>query len=203
MLAAIGETLETAGESDPKDSEGLVTGVIISARPVLCVPPCDPPCYRRRALTICSYRISIWTRSAPDLSQPDTDALKAKIIAMGKFFKGDVLSLDDEKRKVVAGGLATEVTFESHKVSHLIPRPHRFRSRILADLIRTPRRRATRTSSLFKRGSVVAWPDAATSPGSVLPRWVAGVDMYRSLHNAGEDVYLHSCQHGHGTNQDT
>lgn len=35
MLAAIGETFETAGDSDFKIAEGLVTGVIISPRPNL------------------------------------------------------------------------------------------------------------------------------------------------------------------------
>jgi len=63
-----------------------------------------------------SYRIAIWTRSAPDLSHPDTEALKAKILAVGRFWKGDVLGYSDTN-KLVAGGLQSDVTFESHKVS--------------------------------------------------------------------------------------
>lgn len=35
MLAAIGETFETAGDSTHQEPEGLVTGVIISPRPAL------------------------------------------------------------------------------------------------------------------------------------------------------------------------
>jgi translation initiation factor 4E len=65
---------------------------------------------------IVSYRIAIWTRSAPDLSHPDTEALKAKILAVGRFWKGDVLGYSDTN-KLVAGGLQSDVTFESHKVS--------------------------------------------------------------------------------------
>jgi len=37
MLAAIGETFETAGDSTHEEPEGLVTGVIISPRPNLYV----------------------------------------------------------------------------------------------------------------------------------------------------------------------
>lgn len=37
MLAAIGETFETAGDSEHKEPEGIVTGVIISPRPALYV----------------------------------------------------------------------------------------------------------------------------------------------------------------------
>lgn len=54
---------------------------------------------------------------APDPAAPETEALKAKIIAMGKFFKSEVLGYDDDKKKLVAGGLTTDVFFESHKVS--------------------------------------------------------------------------------------
>jgi len=67
-------------------------------------------------MLIISYRIAIWTRSAPDLSHPDTEALKAKILAVGRFWKGDVLGYSDTN-KLVAGGLQSDVTFESHKVS--------------------------------------------------------------------------------------
>jgi hypothetical protein len=37
MLAAIGETFETAGDSTHEEPEGIVTGVIISPRPNLYV----------------------------------------------------------------------------------------------------------------------------------------------------------------------
>lgn len=78
----------------------------------------DPPCKCLEDLELIdSYRIAIWTRSAPDLSQPDTEALKAKILAMGRFFKGDVLGYNDTTNKIVAGTLMSEVTFESHRVS--------------------------------------------------------------------------------------
>jgi translation initiation factor 4E len=66
-----------------------------------------------------SYRIAIWTRSAPDLSKPDTEALKAKILAIGRFFKGDVLGYNDTTNKIVTSTLMSEVTFESHRVSFL------------------------------------------------------------------------------------
>jgi hypothetical protein len=89
-----------------------------------------------------SYRIAIWTRSAPDLSHPDTEALKAKILAVGRFWKGDVLGYS-ETNKLVAGGLQSGVEFESHKVSLYAP----FVGRSLTS--RTRRRRVTRTRSLF------------------------------------------------------
>jgi hypothetical protein len=91
---------------------------------------------------IVSYRIAIWTRSAPDLSHPDTEALKAKILAVGRFWKGDVLGYSDTN-KLVAGGLQSDVTFESHKVSPA----HSHFTRLL--MFRTPRRRVTRTRLLF------------------------------------------------------
>lgn len=63
-----------------------------------------------------SYRISIWTRDAPDTSLSETDALMASIVMIGKHFKASVLGYDAEK-KLVSGGLQSEVTFESHKDS--------------------------------------------------------------------------------------
>jgi translation initiation factor 4E len=68
-------------------------------------------CYRLTS----SYRVNIWTRSAPDLSQPDTEPLKAKILALGRMFMDEILGFN-ETNKLVAGGLQSEVTFESHKV---------------------------------------------------------------------------------------
>ncbi|WVQ86117.1 hypothetical protein IAT38_008285 [Cryptococcus sp. DSM 104549] len=103
MLAAIGETFETAvpgseeAEAPAPSQSDLITGVIVSPRPAF-------------------YRIAIWTRDAPDLSLPDTDALKARILAIGKHFKGSVLGYDLDQ-KLVQGGFQTEVTFESHKDS--------------------------------------------------------------------------------------
>ena len=95
MLAAIGETFDSSAaageESQPTSS--LVTGVIVSTRPQF-------------------YRISIWTRSAPG---PEEDELRTKIEAIGKHFKVSVLGYTDGAK--LAGPLATEVEFASHKDS--------------------------------------------------------------------------------------
>ncbi|WWD20831.1 hypothetical protein CI109_105308 [Kwoniella shandongensis] len=103
MLAAIGETFETpipnADDTEapvPKQSD-LVTGVIVSSRPAF-------------------YRISIWTRDAPDTTLPETDALMNRIVTIGRHFKVSVLGYELDQ-KLVTGGFQTEITFESHKDS--------------------------------------------------------------------------------------
>ncbi|KAK8850657.1 hypothetical protein IAR55_004577 [Kwoniella newhampshirensis] len=103
MLAAIGETFETPipGADDkeppvPKQSD-LVTGVIVSSRPAF-------------------YRISIWTRDAPDTTLPETDPLMNRIVTIGRHFKASVLGYELDQ-KLVTGGFQTEITFESHKDS--------------------------------------------------------------------------------------
>jgi len=102
MLTAIGETFETPlPTKDDKaplpTNSGLVTGVILSPRPGF-------------------YRISIWTRKAPDVSLPETDPLMARILTIGRYFKVSVLGYELDK-KLVHGGFQTEVTFESHRDS--------------------------------------------------------------------------------------
>jgi len=102
MLAAIGETYETPLPTKeepnpvPKDSN-LVTGVLMSCRGSF-------------------YRISIWTRQAPDTNLPESDPLMARILTIGRYLKVNVLgyALD---QKLVQGSLQSEVTFESHKDS--------------------------------------------------------------------------------------
>ena len=96
MLAAIGETfdpyLTNADSSDP-DSQSLITGVIVSTRPQF-------------------YRLSIWTRLAP---AGDEDQLRERIEAIGRHFKTNVLGYAEAQK--LAGPLATEVEFLSHKDS--------------------------------------------------------------------------------------
>lgn len=96
MLAAIGETfdpyLTNADSSDP-DSQSLITGVIVSTRPQF-------------------YRLSIWTRLAPAW---DEDQLRERIEAIGRHFKTNVLGYAEAQK--LAGPLATEVEFLSHKDS--------------------------------------------------------------------------------------
>jgi translation initiation factor 4E len=105
MLAAIGETFDPLLTSDDPSSSGhpdsLVTGVIVSTRPQF-------------------YRISIWTRIAPqnpggESSSPDEVELRDRIESMGKHFKNSVLGYTPDAR--LAGPLATEVEFLSHKDS--------------------------------------------------------------------------------------
>ncbi|OCF35893.1 translation initiation factor 4E [Kwoniella heveanensis BCC8398] len=100
MLAAIGETFETPLPS-PDDKEpptptqsDLVTGVIVSSRPAF-------------------YRISIWTREAPEVTAPETDALMSRILTIGRHFKVSVLGYQLDQ-KLVTGGFQTEIMFESH-----------------------------------------------------------------------------------------
>jgi len=95
MLAAIGETFDPTIEStDGPLSQSLITGVIVSIRPQF-------------------YRISIWTRLAP--SQQEEDKLRERIEAVGRCFKTSVLGYPEGAR--LAGPLATEVEFLSHKDS--------------------------------------------------------------------------------------
>ena len=94
MLAAIGETFDpylTSPEA-PAGTQSLVTGVIVSTRPQF-------------------YRLSIWTRLAPS----DDDKLRERIEAVGKHFKTGVLGYNDAQK--LAGPLATDVEFQSHKDS--------------------------------------------------------------------------------------
>ena len=99
MLAAIGETFDpllTSGENG-ESPQSLITGVIVSTRPQF-------------------YRISIWTRTAPTLAGGgDEDKLRERIEAIGRHFKTQVLGYSESQR--LAGALATEVEFLSHKDS--------------------------------------------------------------------------------------
>lgn len=95
MLAAIGETFDpslNAAAANPPSS--LITGVIVSTRPQF-------------------YRISIWTRLAPNPTEED--GLRERIEGIGRHFKGSVLGYADNAK--LAGPLATEVEFLSHKDS--------------------------------------------------------------------------------------
>lgn len=97
MLAAIGETFDpspvvTDGTGSPPKS--LITGVIVSTRPQF-------------------YRLSIWTRVAP--SGSEDDGLRERIEGVGKHFKNNVLGYAEGQK--LAGPLATEVEFLSHKDS--------------------------------------------------------------------------------------
>ncbi|KAF8560411.1 cap binding protein [Imleria badia] len=95
MLAAIGETFDpylTSGESPEPNSQSLITGVIVSTRPQF-------------------YRLSIWTRLAPG----DDDKLRERIETVGRHFKTSVLGYAESQK--LAGPLATEVEFLSHKDS--------------------------------------------------------------------------------------
>lgn len=95
MLAAIGETFDPSPPSaaDGTNSPSLITGVIVSTRPQF-------------------YRLSIWTRLAPG---GDDDALRGRIEGVGRHFKTNVLGYGEGAR--LAGPLATEVEFLSHKDS--------------------------------------------------------------------------------------
>jgi translation initiation factor 4E len=99
MLAAIGETFDphlVNPELSEVHPESLVTGVIVSSRPQF-------------------YRISIWTRSAPGVNGEDDDKLRQRIESIGKHFKTNVLGYNEGQK--LAGPLATEVEFISHKDS--------------------------------------------------------------------------------------
>lgn len=97
MLGAIGETFDPSlMTSDPSGSppNSLITGVIVSTRPQF-------------------YRISIWTRLAP--ASNEDDQLRERIESVGKHFKMSVLGYSEGQK--LAGPLATEVEFLSHKDS--------------------------------------------------------------------------------------
>jgi len=100
MLAAIGETFDpflTSGEETSPQS--LITGVIVSTRPQF-------------------YRLSIWTRLAPSSSGTEDEQdrmLRERVETIGKHFKTAVLGYSDTQK--LAGPLATEVEFLSHKDS--------------------------------------------------------------------------------------
>ena len=99
MLAAIGETCDPllTDEGAGSTPQSLLTGVIVSIRPQF-------------------YRLSIWTRTAPSgNSSPEDDKLRQRIEAIGKHFKTSVLGYADAQK--LAGPLATEVEFLSHKDS--------------------------------------------------------------------------------------
>ncbi|KXN89969.1 Eukaryotic translation initiation factor 4E-1 [Leucoagaricus sp. SymC.cos] len=93
MLAAIGETFDpTPEDAEGAQSQSLITGVIVSIRQQF-------------------YRISIWTRLAP----AEDDQLRERIEVVGRYFKTQVLGYSESAR--LAGPLATEVEFMSHKDS--------------------------------------------------------------------------------------
>jgi translation initiation factor 4E len=100
MLAAIGETFDpylTSGEEVSPQS--LITGVIVSTRPQF-------------------YRLSIWTRLAPSSTGTEDEQdrkLRERVETIGKHFKTSVLGYPDAHK--LAGPLATEVEFLSHKDS--------------------------------------------------------------------------------------
>ncbi|VDB99697.1 unnamed protein product [Peniophora sp. CBMAI 1063] len=95
MLAAIGETFDPylTQPDTPPGTPSLITGVIVSTRPQF-------------------YRLSIWTRQAPS---SEDDKLKERIESVGKHFKISVLGYNEAAK--LAGPLATEVEFMSHKDS--------------------------------------------------------------------------------------
>ncbi|KAJ7706110.1 eukaryotic translation initiation factor 4E class I [Mycena rosella] len=97
MLAAIGETFDpslTSADPSGAPPNSLITGVIVSTRPQF-------------------YRLSIWTRLAP--SSNEEDKLRERIEGVGKHFKMSVLGFAEGQK--LAGPLATEVEFLSHKDS--------------------------------------------------------------------------------------
>ncbi|KAA1468227.1 eukaryotic translation initiation factor 4E class I [Dentipellis sp. KUC8613] len=98
MLAAIGETFDPylTNPETPPGTASLVTGVIVSTRPQF-------------------YRLSIWTRQAPSATPGEDESLRERIEAVGKHFKTAVLGYSESQK--LAGPLATEVEFLSHKDS--------------------------------------------------------------------------------------
>lgn len=96
MLAAIGEMFDPSPSlADGSHDASLITGVIVSTRPQF-------------------YRLSIWTRLAPTGSDEDA-MLRERIEGVGRHFKTNVLGYSENAR--LAGPLATEVEFLSHKDS--------------------------------------------------------------------------------------
>ncbi|KAH9486875.1 Eukaryotic translation initiation factor 4E-1 [Psilocybe cubensis] len=104
MLAAIGETFDPSpAPADGSSSASLITGVIVSTRPQF-------------------YRLSIWTRLAPSASDDEANTiLRERIEGVGKHFKTSVLGYPEGAR--LAGPLATEVEFLSHKDSEKKGKP--------------------------------------------------------------------------------
>ena len=98
MLAAIGETFDPSPPSGNSGdlSQSLITGVIVSTRPQF-------------------YRLSIWTRLAPGGNDEEVEVLRRRIETIGRHFKTNVLGFQDNQK--LAGPLATEVEFLSHKDS--------------------------------------------------------------------------------------
>ncbi|KAF7970604.1 hypothetical protein HWV62_23625 [Athelia sp. TMB] len=100
MLAAIGETFDPyLTQTEEPSPQSLITGVIVSVRPQF-------------------YRLSIWTRLAPALSGNEDAAevqLRERVEQIGKHFKVQVLMYPESQK--LAGPLATEVEFMSHKDS--------------------------------------------------------------------------------------
>ncbi|KAJ7597101.1 eukaryotic translation initiation factor 4E class I [Mycena floridula] len=102
MLAAIGETFDpslTISDKSGDQPKSLITGVIVSTRPQF-------------------YRLSIWTRLAPG---SEDDGLRERIEGIGKHFKMSVLGYQESQK--LAGPLATEVEFLSHKDSEKKGKP--------------------------------------------------------------------------------
>lgn len=99
MLAAIGETFESPAIGAESEAEPeLVTGVIMSARPQF-------------------YRIAIWTRKADDpVDESEPGSVGQRLLEVGRHLKQHILGYDLEQ-KVGAGGLTSEVEFQSHKES--------------------------------------------------------------------------------------
>lgn len=100
MLAAIGETFDPSPADSENGSQSLITGVIVSTRPQF-------------------YRLSIWTRLAP--SGVDEDGLRERVEGVGRYFKISVLGYAEGAK--LAGPLATEVEFLSHKDSEKKGKP--------------------------------------------------------------------------------
>ena len=100
MLAAIGETFDPyLTSSEEVSPQSLITGVIVSTRPQF-------------------YRLSIWTRLAPSSTGTEDEEdrkLRERVETIGKHFKTAVLGYPDTHK--LAGPLATEVEFLSHKDS--------------------------------------------------------------------------------------
>lgn len=66
---------------------------------------------------LCSFRLNIWTRTAP--SDPTVESsLKKRIETIGKHFKTTVLSVPTDQKILPTGGnYSTELEFASHKDS--------------------------------------------------------------------------------------
>ncbi|THH30058.1 hypothetical protein EUX98_g4112 [Antrodiella citrinella] len=102
MLAAIGETFDpilanATPENEEDAPQSMITGVIVSTRPQF-------------------YRLSIWTRTAPQSTGTDDDnELRERVEAIGRHFKVNVLGYAGNAK--LQAPLATEVEFLSHKDS--------------------------------------------------------------------------------------